>query len=122
MKTRSWKTLLVTILAVAGMAFTMAPPAAEAGHGSSSSRYSHRCGSCNTPVYQRLAVVGYTRCGDPIYRWVTVTHRCSHRSQGHGYSGHSHGSSHLHPHDVIFGILNGIINAHQDHRRRHFGH
>ncbi len=124
MKNRPWKTAIIAMLALAGVAFTVAPTTAEAGHGSS--RVSHRCGSCSSPVYQRLAVVGYNHCGDPIYRWVSVSHRCSsHRSHGHGH-GHGH-SSHGHyrsvqPHDVISGIISGIINSHRDHRRHHFGH
>ena len=123
MKNRSWKTAIIAIFALAGVAFTVAPTTAEAGHSSNSSRYSHRCSSCNGPVYQRLAVVGYTHCGDPIYRWVSVTHRCSHSSHSsHGsYGSHSRGYSSrpIQPHDIISGIVSGIINSHHSHRSSH---
>ncbi len=116
MKSHPLKTAVVAALALAGVAFTVAPTTAEAGH--DCSRYSHRCGSCGTPVYQRQVIVGYTRCGDPIFRWVTSSHRCG----GHSHHHHGHSSHHVQPHDVISGIVSGIINAHRDHRRHHFGH
>lgn len=118
MKLNRFKSAAIAALALAGVAFTFAPTTAKAGP--DCSRYSHRCGSCSTPVYQRQVIVGYTRCGDPIFRWVTSSHRCSgpsHRSHGHG-----HHSRQVHPHDVISGIVSGIIHAHRDHRGHHFGH
>ncbi len=117
MKNRSLKTAIVAALALMGIAFTVVPTTAEAGP---SSRYSHRCGSCDARIYERPVIVGYTRCGDPVYRWVPVSHRCSSHGHGHGH-GYSH-RGYVEPHDVISGIVSGIINAHRDHRRSHFGH
>lgn len=120
MKNRPLKTAIVAALALMGIGFTAIPTTAEAGP---SARYSHRCNSCNSGIYKRQVLAGYTRCGDPIYRWVTVSHRCSsHRGHGHGHShghSHSHHSRHIQPHDVISGIVTGIINSHRDRRGRH---
>ena len=88
MNRRSFKSLLLAGLALAATAFAFAPASAEAG---SSCRSAGRCGSCGTSLRQELSFTGcYDRCGNPIYRWVTVSHSC--RGSHHGHS-HSHGYS-----------------------------
>lgn len=67
---------------------------AQAEHNSyESRRLAYRCGSCLTPVYRSLVVVGYHDCGEPIYRWRTSSHRCQSGRDGHGYGYDNHRSS-----------------------------
>ena len=77
MKSRSFKVSLLAALAVLGLGFAAAPPSAEAG--GCQTRLSHHCGSCRGPVYKSSIIVGYQRCGTPIFRWVTAPHTCRHR-------------------------------------------
>jgi hypothetical protein len=35
-----------------------------------------RCSRCGGGVYANYVVVGYDRCGHPIYSWVPVAHSC----------------------------------------------
>ena len=85
MNARSVKMPLLAALAVLGLGFAAAPTSAEAG--GCQSRYSHRCGSFQTPIYQSYVRIGYQRCGTPLFRWVTNSHTCRHR--GHSSHGHS---------------------------------
>lgn len=78
MKTRSLKLPLLAALAVLGIGFAAAPTSAEAG--GCQTRYSHKCGSCKSPIHQSYVRIGYQRCGTPIFRWVTNPHTCRHRS------------------------------------------
>lgn len=87
MKARSSKVTLLAALAVLGLGFAAAPTSAEAG--GCQTRLSHHCGSCRGPVYQSSIIVGYQRCGAPIFRWVAAPHTCRHN---HSHSRfHSHG-------------------------------
>jgi hypothetical protein len=86
MKSRSIKSMILAGLALAATAFAFAPASANAGP----SRCSGHCGSCSAPVYQQQVFTGcYDRCGNPIFRWVTVAHSCRSSHHGHG-RGHSH--------------------------------
>ncbi|MBL9151077.1 MAG: hypothetical protein JNK37_01260 [Verrucomicrobiales bacterium] len=90
MNRRSFKSLLLAGVALVATAFTFAPAPAEAG---SSCRSAGRCGSCGVSLRQELSFTGcYDRCGNPIYRWVTVSHSCrgSHHGHSHGYSSRSY--------------------------------
>ncbi|MCB1230293.1 MAG: hypothetical protein KDN19_08510 [Verrucomicrobiae bacterium] len=119
MKNRSFKTAALAALALLGMAFAVVPTTAKAG-GGYDSRYSHRCDSCDSRIYEHRVIVGYTRCGDPIYRWVTDSHRCHH--DRYSDYGRYDQCDRIYPHDIIAGIVTGIIEAHHDHRREAFGH
>ena len=81
MKTRPFKVSLLAALALLGLGFAAAPTNAEAG--GCQTRLSHHCGSCRGPVYKSSIIIGYQRCGAPIFRWVTAPHTCRH---SHSYS------------------------------------
>ena len=124
MNTHPLKTAVAGVAALALAAFTLAPITAEAG-GGGGPRYSHRCDSCNQPVYQRLVVVGHDSCGRPIMRWITDSHRCGgHQSSRHfdSHSRYDRGcDSRGRCESSGVGLLRGIIELHEQHRRQIFG-
>ena len=73
------KTILALAVALFGLSFV---PAAEAGH--PSPRLAYRL-SCGHSVYAYPTVIGYERCGTPVYRWVNRHPGCSCASRSHSH-------------------------------------
>lgn len=73
---------ITLLLALCVSFFALAPSTALADHrhhhSSCERRVAYRCGSCGDSVYQELRLVGYDRCGRPVYDWVNVGHSCHH--------------------------------------------
>ena len=109
MKTRSFKVTLLAALSLLGLGFIAAPTSAEAnGCNQPRTLVSHHCGRCGTPVYKSYVIVGYQRCGAPIFRWVVQPHTCRHHGgpiwggghhggghHGGGHHGGGHGGGHI---------------------------
>jgi hypothetical protein len=73
-----------TAMAAFALFFAL-PSLASADHGR---RCQGSCNRCGNSLYSNYVIVGYDRCGHPIYSWVPVAHRCAIRSvPSYGYYG-----------------------------------
>jgi hypothetical protein len=89
---KSTNTVWATAMAAFALLFAI-PSLASADH--DHGRRCHGCcNHCGVSLYSNHVIVGYDRCGHPIYSWVPVSHSCMTRSQPrYGYSyGSSYGS------------------------------
>lgn len=79
--------------AMAAFALFLAVPSPASADHDHGRRCHGCCNRCGNSLYSTHVIVGYDRCGHPIYSWVPVSHSCSTR---HGYN-YNHGYSYGRP-------------------------
>ncbi len=113
---KSLKSLFAVAAAAIALTIGLAPTEVQAGHRDHNHGYrqTSTCGQCHQPVYAQYRIVGYESCGEPIWRWVPVKHRCSGRSSHQGHAHHDSHAGHNHgrfpPRPNIHFMLNRIFN------------